>query len=152
MADNSPVDDFPPLPPPLQRESTMWQGRPFQPKVCPRADDWEAKEPAGAPTDDETPDCQCGKRSAVHVIKKDTSPHKGKYFFSCAKRKEDPTVCGFWQLQGGPIWKPMQMAPTHVTCDCRKQARAVVQKKAGKNQGRAFYTCAKKECGWFRWA
>ena len=135
----------------------MWEPArvcPIHPPLFVRDDEAEHKEPVPyrAPTDDETPDCKCGERCAVHEIKKDSSPNKGKFFFACAKRREDPTVCAFWQLQGGPEWKPVEMAPTHVTCDCRKQARAVTQKKVGKNQGKKFYTCAKKECGWFRWA
>ena len=150
--------DLPPMPEPLKREKSQWEPTRVcsihPPPLFARDDEAEHKEavPCRAPTDEETPDCKCGKRAAVHEIKKDSSPNKGKFFFSCAKRREDPTVCGFWQLQGGPEWKAMEMAPTHITCDCRKQARAVTQKKVGKNQGKKFYTCAKKECGWFRWA
>ena len=164
MADDSYADMselcLPPAPTPLKREKSQWHAVepvrvcPIHPPLFARDDEAERKDAVAnrAPTDEETPDCKCGKRAAVHEIKKDSSPNKGKFFFACAKRREDPTICGFWQLQGGPEWKPMEMAPTHVTCDCRKQARAVMQKKTGKNQGRKFYTCATKDCGWFRWA
>lgn len=167
-------DDFPPLGAfPLKREETttcdysdypnynpyptlyMPQGVvcvPGRGEISPQASAPAVRGPDPEPTDEQKPDCLCGKRCATHQIKKADSANVGKWFFVCAKRRGDPTTCPFWQLQGGPAWKPADPAPFNVTCDCRKQAIIVVVKKPGKNQGRKCYTCGTKQCAWFRWA
>lgn len=104
------------------------------------------------PTDEQTPDCACGLRARWFLIKNERSPHVGKYFFCCSKPKED--ACPFWELLGGRKWTPVELAPDGITCHCRKPAKLNRQKKEGKNQGRAVYSCAtggKNKCNFFRW-
>ena len=159
---DSAFPEFPPTPVKLTREKSMYprlEAMPFMmlpPMACPDHPPPDGAELKGddddEPTDEQTPDCACGKRAGRHKIKKEDSVHRGKWFFSCAKKRGDPTSCPFWELMGGPKWKKMDMAPTHVTCDCRKQARAGVQKRSGKSFGRVYYSCARRDCSFFRWA
>ena len=105
-------DNLPPLleAPVLKREPTMRGYCPgVVPSACPdhRPESKEAHEQAerrehhGKPNDDTTPDCMCAKRAAAFQIKKQESKDVGKWFFTCAKKRSDPTSCPFWQLQGG---------------------------------------------------
>ena len=105
----------------------------------------------GEPTEDNAPNCLCGRRTKWYAIKNPASLNCGKYFFCCSKRKAE--ACSFWQLAGGTAYVAPELS-IYVTCDCRKPAKVGRQKKAGRNQGRVFYSCAGPKlqaCDYFKW-
>jgi hypothetical protein len=155
-------NEFPALPPParLERMESNYY-HPLAAEIDEKADpnvdlrfqrQQQALDLNQKPNDDQTPNCLCGKRAAAHQIKKEDSKDKGKWFFVCAKRRGDPTSCPFWELQGGPAYRAPDLAPSDITCDCRKQAAVKTSVKPGKNQNRQYYACVLKQCQFFRWA
>jgi hypothetical protein len=150
------ADDFPPLPPPgpLERMESNYYNPLMEEEKRQELQDFRNRQVLDVnqkPNDDQTPNCLCGKRAGAHQIKKEESKDKGKWFFTCSKRRADPTACPFWELQGGPAYKAPELAPSDVTCDCRQQACVRTSVKPGKNQGFKYYSCLNKQCQFFRW-
>lgn len=101
--------------------------------------------------EDVPPNCLCNTPCKLKKIYKETSPNKGKNFYSCPLPVMHPQRCDFYQLQGGPVYELMSLAPEGICCVCMKRPVCGTKKTPGDNYMRKFYRCATKTCAYFVW-
>lgn len=96
------------------------------------------------------PNCYCGEAATEHTVTK-PGPNTGRVFYCCARPRENQ--CNFFQWADAP--ESSEPPRTDIMCNCGQPAAQRQVNKAGPNQGRSFYCCAKpkeQQCNFFQWA
>ena len=105
--------------------------------------------------------CSCDQKAIVRTVRKD-GVNKGREFYCCEKRECDfflwaDNSVGDNQTNQMSASRKRTYSAAHqdnVLCTCRQQAVLRTVRKAGVNQHRQFYCCAKpsgQQCKFFEW-
>ena len=113
---------------------------------------------------DDNVECKCSQRAITRVVQKEGN-NKGRPFYTCEKRE-----CNFFQWADDVPANQTNQAngrsvnnkkrtynaanQNELLCQCRQPAALRTVQKAGPNQNRQFYCCAKprgQSCSFFEW-
>ena len=100
------------------------------------------------------PRCACGLCCRKYTVRK-AGPNIGRHFFTCRKPHDDASRCSTFIWESA-LWAggPEEEVPR---CNCGVPCRIYRVKKEGRNYGRSFYGCHKRQddasrCKAFLWA
>jgi DNA topoisomerase-3 len=104
-----------------------------------------------------SPNCHCGNPASLLTVRK-AGPNEGKSFYACSKPQSDSAKCQFFSWNEptpGSAVKPETTKP-EISCQCGNAATQYTVRKAGPNEGKQFYACAKQQtdptkCQFFAW-
>eukprot|EP00929_Paragymnodinium_shiwhaense_P059633 TRINITY_DN29858_c0_g1_i4.p1 TRINITY_DN29858_c0_g1~~TRINITY_DN29858_c0_g1_i4.p1 ORF type:complete len:448 (-),score=84.70 TRINITY_DN29858_c0_g1_i4:96-1439(-) len=102
---------------------------------------------------DGVPQCRCHRDAMLRKVAK-VGVNQGKWFFACARGREE--ACDFFQWSDTGGEDAASGAPVedvaHALCKCGKLAAEKTSTKHGLNYGRPFLTCSQQRCSFFEWA